>query len=206
MRQRLFAWLLARFAEAYERRMEARKRLLFRSISFGATVVEIGPGTGTNLRYLPQQIRYVGLEPNQHMHPYLREAAIKSRIDAELQAIPLEAAAESYRGQADFVISSLVLCSVADRAQALAAVHEILKPGGAFLFLEHVGAGPESDLRRWQDRLAKPWKWSFDGCQLNNDTQLCLESLPWHKLQLEQFDSKLGPIAPHIVGIAHKAD
>jgi SAM-dependent methyltransferase len=113
MRQRLFAWLLARFAEAYERRMEARKRLLFRSISFGATVVEIGPGTGTNLRYLPQQIRYVGLEPNQHMHPYLREAAIKSRIDAELQAIPLEAAAESYRGKADFVISSLVLCSVA---------------------------------------------------------------------------------------------
>ena len=45
-------------------------------------VVEIGPGTGASLPYLPTGVRWIGIEPNRHMHPRLRE---KASDDAKLQ-------------------------------------------------------------------------------------------------------------------------
>ena len=43
-----------------------RKRRLFANLP--ATVVEIGPGTGANLRYYRTGTRLIAIEPNRHMH------------------------------------------------------------------------------------------------------------------------------------------
>lgn len=38
----------------------------------------------------------------------------------------------------DFVISTLVLCTVVDPPRALAEIHRVLKPTGELVFIEHV--------------------------------------------------------------------
>jgi SAM-dependent methyltransferase len=67
-----------------------------------------------------------------------------------------------------------VLCTVMDPEQVLAEVARVLRPGGVFLFAEHVRSG---SLRaaRWQDRLNRPWSWYACGCQCNRDTVSVLE-------------------------------
>jgi ubiquinone/menaquinone biosynthesis C-methylase UbiE len=52
----------------------------------------------------------------------------------------------------DAVVSTLVLCGVDDQPRALREVRRVLKPGGTFLFIEHVRSD-EPGLARWQDRL-----------------------------------------------------
>ena len=64
----------------------------------------------------------------------------------------------------DAVISTQVLCSVADPAKVLREIQRVLKPGGRFLFVEHVAAAPGTSLRHWQ-RLARPVSALLgDGC------------------------------------------
>ncbi len=38
-------------------------------------VLEIGPGAGANLAYYPDNIDWIGIEPNLFMHPYLKKEA-----------------------------------------------------------------------------------------------------------------------------------
>ena len=45
-----------------------RKKAIFQDLP--STVVEIGPGTGANLRYYRPGTRIIAVEPNQAMHPY----------------------------------------------------------------------------------------------------------------------------------------
>ena len=57
LRQRVFAWALARFNATYELFASKYKQQLFRDLT--GTVLDIGPGTGANLGYLNRQ-RSVG--------------------------------------------------------------------------------------------------------------------------------------------------
>lgn len=82
--QQIFAWALARFNTRYERFMSQYKRLLFAEVS--GTVLEIGPGTGANLRYLvPDRVRWIGVEPNPFMQAYLHEEANRVGMPIEIR-------------------------------------------------------------------------------------------------------------------------
>ena len=64
--KRLFARFYDGFMQEYEEYIASHKQALFADIS--GTVLEIGPGTGANLRYIPKDSRWIGVEPNPHMH------------------------------------------------------------------------------------------------------------------------------------------
>ncbi len=82
LRQRVFAWALARFNARYERFVSQHKRRLFADVT--GTLLEIGPGTGVNLRYLvPDRVRWMGVEPNPFMLPYLCQEANRVGIPVE---------------------------------------------------------------------------------------------------------------------------
>ncbi|HSP18369.1 MAG TPA: class I SAM-dependent methyltransferase, partial [Myxococcaceae bacterium] len=102
-------------------------------------VLELGAGTGGNLALYPEGLtRLVLSEPDRHMRTMLQRK-LGSRRDVEV----IDSAAESLpfpEGSFDTVVATLVLCSVEEPARALAEIHRVLRPGGAFLFLEHVGA------------------------------------------------------------------
>jgi ubiquinone/menaquinone biosynthesis C-methylase UbiE len=120
-------------------------------------VLEIGAGTGANLRHYPPQVKLTLTEPDPHMRKRLPDAA-----GAAAEELPFAG------GSFDAVVSTLVLCSVRDPARALAELLRVLKPGGRLLFIEHV-AGEASRLR-WQRRVEPLWKRLMGNCHMTRDT------------------------------------
>jgi len=186
--------------------MGRRKRPLFASLP--PTVVEIGPGTGANLRYYRPGSRLIAIEPNRHMHAPLRKAAQRYGIELELRdegadAIGLPDAS------VDAVVSTLVLCTVPDPAATLREVRRILRPGGRFVFLEHVRAGQSHPvLRIVQRSVARPWRWFFEGCDVLRDTEATLARTGWTRLEVHRYHvpTLFLPINTQIAGTAFRTN
>jgi ubiquinone/menaquinone biosynthesis C-methylase UbiE len=200
---RLNAWLLYKGSERYNRRVDERKRSLFSGLS--GCVLEIGPGTGANLEYYPEEVLLTGLEPNPWMQKHLKEKADQFNRPIEMltgsaEDIPLEG--ESMNA----VVSTLVLCSVTDLPQTLSEIKRVLKPGGSFLFIEHVAAREGTRLRTMQ-RWVKPlWRWIADGCHPDRETWKAIEGAGFKDVELEHFrlSLPLPVVGPHIMGRAVK--
>src|SRR5215467_7027021 len=117
LNQRIFAWALARFSPRYERFAADYKDRLFAGIS--GTVVEIGPGTGVNLRYFRgSAVHWIGVEPNFFMERYLRDEASRLGMPIDLRVGTADHLPVS-NNTVDAVISTLVLCCVPDQRQTL---------------------------------------------------------------------------------------
>ena len=103
------------------------------------TVVELGSGVGANLRYLAPGSSLIAVEPNPAMHRRLRRAARRRGVHLDVRQVPAERT-DLPDASAEVVVSSLVLCTVADVDRVLAEVRRVLRPGGRFVFVEHVAA------------------------------------------------------------------
>jgi ubiquinone/menaquinone biosynthesis C-methylase UbiE len=95
----------------------------------------------------------------------------------------------------DSVVSTLVLCTVRDQAQALAEVRRVLAPVGALLFLEHVRSEDPRVARR-RDRIHPFWLRIGHGCHCNRDT---LAGLHAAGFRVEEVQHRRVPKAPAIV-------
>ena len=95
----------------------------------------------------------------------------------------------------DTVALTLVLCTVPDPDAALRETARVLKPGGRFLFLEHVRS-EDAKLARWQDRLHGPWYAFGHGCNCNRDTAAAIERSP---LRVERLERGAIPKMPPLV-------
>jgi ubiquinone/menaquinone biosynthesis C-methylase UbiE len=132
-------------------------------------VVELGAGTGLNLRHYPDGLESLILvEPDPAMRRRLakrvaRRGGAVEIVDAQAERLPLA------DDSVDTVVATLVLCTVDDPRQALAEISRVLRPGGELLFVEHVRA-QSAWLARWQDRLAGPWRRFACGCRCNRAT------------------------------------
>lgn len=203
-KKRWFAAMLARVSPLHERHIAARKARLFEQLPDRAAVVEIGPGTGVNFHYLRNNVRWIGVEPNPHLHARLRDAAAKTgHQTAELHALegellPLPDAS------ADAVIATLVLCSVRDPKSVLAESLRVLKPGGRYVFVEHVAAPPETTKRRMQNGIQPVWTWLADGCHPNRETLAMIRAAGFESVHAEEFHTPMGLFSPHIAGWANK--
>lgn len=179
------------------------KRELFNNHS--QTVVEIGPGSGANMRYMRKGTKLIAIEPNIHMHKNLKISAKKYGINLEIKTIVGEAI-DLPDNSCDFVISTLVLCTVEDPVECINQIKRILKPSGKFVFIEHVKAKENSVLSFIQNLVHKPWHWFFEGCHTNRNTKALLEMSGFSSLEIETYKlySPFIPIVPQIRGIAIK--
>ena len=200
-RKRLFARMQAASSASYEPMVSARKRQLLGGLR--GDVLEIGPGSGPNLAYLPPDARWIGVEPNPHMHPYLRDAARQYGLDVDLRTGTAEQITAG-DDSVDAVISTLVLCSVHDVDRALREIRRVLKLGGRFVFLEHVAAPKGTGRRRWQNWLQPLWSLVGDGCHPNRETWANIERAGFGRVALEHFDLPIRLAGPHIAGVAVK--
>jgi len=197
--KRWFAWAMGHVAARYDDLLADRKRDLLGSLN--GTIVEIGPGTGTNFQYYPRGVRWIGVEPNPFMLPNLRSAGIEAGINVEVRQEYADAM-ELANGSADVVVSTAVLCSVHDQAKALQEIRRVLKPGGQLVFLEHVGADRTTSLRRVQQFIRPVWRCIADGCDPARDTGEAIVEAGFRPIHIESFTLPLGPVAPHIAGVA----
>lgn len=198
---RCFAWAMSKAGNAHGQLVDRHKRTLFGSLR--GTVLEIGAGTGANFAYFHSDIRWIGLEPNLHMHPYLRREATQYGLQIEV----LSAGSEEIPlgdSSADAVVSSLVLCSVRSLEQTFAEIQRVLKPGGQFAFIEHVGAPKGSRTRALQDLITPAWRIVGDGCHPNREILFALKQAGFAQIQVEEFTISAPIVGPHIAGIASK--
>ncbi len=203
LRQRVFAWALARFNARYERFVSQHKRRLFADVT--GTLLEIGPGTGVNLRYLvPDRVRWMGVEPNPFMLPYLRQEANRVGIPVETRISTADRLPVPERS-VDAVICTLVLCCVPSPLRCLQEVLRVLKPGGRFIFIEHVAAPRGSRLRRIQDWITPLWKRLGDGCHPNRETWVEFERAGFDTVTYERITAPTPIVSPQLVGVAMKA-
>jgi SAM-dependent methyltransferase len=197
--KRLNAWLLAKGSQFYARIVNERKHRLFGALS--GTVLEIGPGSGANLSYYPSGIRWIGIEPNPYAHAYLQREAARRGLTVEI-CTALAERLPVIDGAADAVVGTLVLCTVQDPAAALAEVRRVLKPGGRFVFIEHVAAPEGSLLRRVQCAVRPFWQVLGDGCHPDRPTGEAIEAAGFARVELEYFRVPVPVVAPHIAGTA----
>jgi ubiquinone/menaquinone biosynthesis C-methylase UbiE len=104
----------------------------------------------------------------------------------------------------DAVLSTLVLCSVSGLDGALQEILRVLKPGGRFFFLEHVGAAPGSWLRRVQRWIKPAWRAAGDGCEPDREIHRNVEAAGFREVRLERFHVPIPLVSPHIAGVAEK--
>lgn len=178
-----------------------RKELLFADLP--VSIVEIGAGTGANFRYYRRGTRVVAVEPNPFMHPPLRAAAARYGIDLEIRAEGAERMGLP-DASAEAVVCTLVLCTVPDPYAAVAEVRRVLRPGGRFLFLEHVRAPASSGIGRVQRAVARPWAWFFEGCDVRRNTEGTLASAGFAALKVDHYRwrSAFVPANEQIAGVA----
>ncbi|MBM9579011.1 class I SAM-dependent methyltransferase [Leptospira sp. 201903070] len=169
------------------------------------TIVELGPGVGSNLRYFKPGTTLLAVEPNEGMHSLLKKNSEKYSIKTELMNLSAEKLPFP-DSSVDAVVCSLVLCSVVEPDQVLKEIRRVLKPGGRFVFLEHVAAEHGSWIYWIQRIVFRPWLWFFEGCHLTRDTHQTLRSANFSNLKIEErsLPTVFLPIRPHVYGIAIK--
>jgi ubiquinone/menaquinone biosynthesis C-methylase UbiE len=149
-------------------------------------VVELGSGVGANLRHLPAGSTLVAIEPNPYMHRRLRAAAERRGVHLEVHGQVAERTGLPDQS-VDSVISSFVLCTVADPAAVLAEVRRILRPGGSYHFVEHVAAPARTPTRALQRMLRRPWAWTFEGCSCERDLEHIIRGAGFATVAIETY-------------------
>ena len=199
----VFAWCYARLAKSQERAGMADRR---RDLLAGASgrILEIGAGTGLNFAHYPPAVtEVVATEPDPHMLRRAREAAAGAPVPVTVVQAPAERLPFP-DGEFDAVVSTLVLCSVRDPADALGEIRRVLRPDGVLLFFEHVRSLSPGHAR-WQDRLERPWGWVSGGCHPNRDTAGSIERAGFTFRSIERFPfGPPAPARPHISGAAFR--
>ncbi|MEO6028069.1 MAG: class I SAM-dependent methyltransferase [Candidatus Binatia bacterium] len=138
-------------------------------------VLEIGFGTGLNLAHYPSGpagpagpagVTALTIIDSADLLP----ARVADRIAAapfpvtraQLDAERLPFADATF----DSVVSTWTLCSIPDPVAALREIRRVLRPDGAFLFLEH-GLSDRPEVARWQHRWNPIQRWVACGCNVN---------------------------------------
>ncbi len=201
LRSRLFAALYDRMnARAEAAGLDEMRRNLLAHAE--GRVLEIGAGTGINLRHYGPGLASLTLtEPERPMLQRLERrvhetASTASVLRAPAEDLPFED--DSF----DTAVSTLVLCGVDDQPRALRELRRVLRPGGRLLFLEHVRSG-EPSVARLQDRM-NGFNHFLVGCECNRPTLGSIEAAGFVVDRVEQTQLPKAPrfTRPAIAGVA----
>ena len=128
-------------------------------------VVEIGFGTGLNAPYYPAEVTKVfAIEPSSVCMQIAEPRIVRSSVPVESAGLNGELL-ELDTERVDAVLSTWTLCTIPNLTAALSEISRVLKPGGAFHFVEH-GHAPDPKIQQWQRRLEPLNKRLAGGCHL----------------------------------------
>lgn len=149
-------------------------------------VLEVGVGTGLNLRhYDRQQVQSLTvLDPAESLHRLARQRAERAGLPVELLGLSAERIPLPDHSF-DTVVMTWTLCSIPEPLTALREMRRVLAPQGQLLFCEH-GLSPEPAVQRWQRRLEPWWSPCAGGCHLTRDVPRLLRDAGFALPELEQ--------------------
>lgn len=221
-RDEAFSRGMATMMGGFESAVRERKARLFDDLlsrserSGEMSVLEIGAGSAPNAEFFaraarasgPSNVDLICLDPNDSMRDYAEENLRRFRSvgDRPVEARFVHGVAEALPlrdASVDAVVSTLTLCSVVDQRQALREIRRVLKPGGKFLFLEHVLSETDPKFARLQESLTPMQVSVADGCHLNRRTLQEIQTSGFRSVDGEYYElDGFWVIAPQVCGIA----
>lgn len=169
---------------------EGRKSLL--SQISETEIVEIGIGTGVNIKFYPGNVKkIIGLDSNKGMLKQLRKKSIRGGIKTEWlhqgsESLPFPDSSVSA------VVSTYALCSIKNITSTLEEIFRILRPGGRYYFLEH-GLADNPKIQKWQHRLNPIQNIWADGCNLNRNMEFLITNAGLKIIELKNYYMKRDP-------------
>lgn len=201
------------------------------------TVLELGPGNGDQMRHLVQVVqdgrvdRVVGAEPNAELHARLRLNAKGVGLDpSKGRYVVLEAGAQpaslipalhkaglypkggGTEGVFDTIICIKSMCSAPqDQMEEICnLIYGLLKPGGEFLFFEHVANETAWLTMIWAWLLGWLWPVAMGGCHLNGRVDHVVEQMGtgkgrWANVDVRNTREFMGwNVFRYVVGVCRK--
>ncbi|MFJ8776155.1 class I SAM-dependent methyltransferase [Streptomyces microflavus] len=184
----VFAGMYDAFLSRVEKHGLSEKRAQMLAPAYGRTI-ELGTGTGLNLPHYPAAVSELILtEPYPPMVSKLEEKVREDPRRIQLTVAGAERLPfpdDSF----DTVAAAMILCTVPDPDTALREIERVLKPGGQYLFLEHV-RNRDPRIARKQDIVQLGWYWFGNECHCNRPT---LDTLADSSLEIVDLDETKMP-------------
>jgi ubiquinone/menaquinone biosynthesis C-methylase UbiE len=155
-------------------------------------VLEIGFGTGLNVRYYPPDVTTVlAVEPSRVCMRIAEPRISSSNTPVELAGLTGERL-DLPSEEVDVVLSTWTLCTIPDLPAALGELRRVLKPGGTFHFVEH-GHAPDTKTAAWQRRLDPLNQRLAGGCHLTRRISESIAAAGFEMQHLDEYYSEKEP-------------
>lgn len=194
------------------------------------TILELGPGGGDQMfHYKSGQIkRAYAAEPNAFLHPKLLEKAEEAGLGGRYTAleagaqpgsllpalkkaglIPSTSSSLPEGGIFDSIITVKSLCSAPQEQlpATVAVIQALLKPGGEFLFFEHLGNNSDQITQAYAWLVNWIWPVLMGGCRLDGKLDRVIMSMGgWEERDLHTTGEYKGhEIFRYVKGVCRKA-
>ena len=185
--RRIFPHFLDRAMRAME---ELRPTVLERA---RGDVLEIGFGTGLNLRHYPDGVeRLSTVDPMDALAEKVRGRIDRAPFPVDVNHLPADGVLPFDSGRFDSATVTWTLCTIPDPHAALLEMHRVLRPEGKLLFIEH-GRSDDAGVARWQDRLNPIQNVIGCGCNLNRAIDSLVEKAGFTLQHLDRFAKEKTP-------------
>lgn len=173
------------FMTVFEKGTLGLKRAELMSSAYGH-VLEIGSGTGVNLKYYNfERVDHIVLS-DMTLSPVLHKRLFGSSFSYKVEEMDVEDI--PYEEQSfDTIIVTLVFCSVKNVQKGLSELRRVLKDEGQLIFIEHVLPDHEP-LKGLFNTVTPVWKHLASGCHLNRDFIESLKSASFEIANISKFN------------------
>jgi len=149
-------------------------------------VLEVGVGTGRNLKHYPLNCSVTGIDNSKRMLEKAREKAKDMEnitlllMDAEYLEFP--------DNSFDYVVTTFVLCTIPDPLKALKEMRRVLKPSGELIALEHMHSS-DPFIARLED-LINPFMFFLLGDHMTRRTVKDIKEAGFTVMEVENLAFK----------------
>jgi len=174
--QKIFASKYDSFMNDIEKQFYPIRQKLISDLE--GQILDVGSGTGANFEHFNKNAHVTAIEPSQFM---LNKALTKLPQKANITTYNLGVNDSKLNNiispnSLDYVICTLVLCTIPNHTLALNNIKKWLKPNGKLIILEHIHA-KQKTRRIIQNFINPAWKIIGDGCNLNRNTDQLIKSI-----------------------------
>jgi len=184
--QKIMTFFYDPFMDSLEKVLIKHRKFLIEKVS-GGNVLEVGSGTGVNFSLYPNTANVYAIEPSVPMYKKsLTKLPENKNINVYNIGIEeVEKHAELPK-QYDFILTTLVLCTISNPVKAANIYKKLLKPEGKLLVLEHIHSSGTT-YGKFQKIINPIWRPFADGCNLTRRQDIILKEVGFTALQEKYF-------------------
>ncbi len=151
-------------------------------------ILEVGVGTGNNIRYYPSQAKITAIDYSEKMMAYAKKQAQEQNRNIDFHFMDVQSL-DFEDNTFDQAVVTYVFCSVPDPILGLQELSRVVKSGGDIFFLEH-GRINRPIIGKLMDFL-NPIIAYFSGENINRQIDNYIEEVGLEISELKSYDDGL---------------